>query len=157
MSSIPRTSEFSSHFIMKLAFQKRLRQSHQFCSCRYYLRPSNTGNYLPSKSGLRSHNEIRTPAAIANGKVSNHARAQWSLLSAALEFKVGLWFRKSWKTLKLKIAELTQEWLREWCQFQVAIVHRLVGVLGTDRHTYALSVLYHRWFKNEETMLYRPY
>ena len=30
------------------------------------------------------------------------------------------------------------------CKFQVANVHHLGGVLGTDKHTHVFSLLYHR-------------
>ena len=42
-------------------------------------------------------------------------------------------------TVDLRMAE------NDVCKFQVATVHRLGGVLGTDRHTHAFSVLDYRF------------
>ena len=46
------------------------------------------------------------------------------------------------ESLKLKIEQLTHEWHRDndMCKFQVATVHRLGGVLGTDRYTHVFSI-----------------
>ena len=49
------------------------------------------------------------------------------------------------ENLKVENSTVDLRWAyRDMCKFQVATVHRLGGVLGTDRYTHALSVLYYR-------------